>query len=440
MRIERGRRQGRGRAALLALAAVIACLALAPSAGAAIYWGNGNAIGGAQLDGSLANQAFIPAQGPGGVALDAQHIYWANFGGTTIGRANRDGSGANQSFITTNGPAFGLAVDGGHVYWANNTTGSIGRANLDGSAVNNNFIPGASDPEGVAVDGQHVYWGNGRDANGTVARANLDGNGVNLNFVTNADGATGVALDGTHIFWSSTNHNSIGRVNLDGTTGKNLNFIPDPIALNTEGVAVFGGFIYFTTGNNPGSPGTIGRANLDGSNATTNFITTAAGWPFGVAVDGAALSGPASPTGKDVTKPVLGRLRLSRSVFRAASSGGSTAAKRKRTPVGTKVSFSVSEASSVRFTVQKKAKGRKSGKRCVKPTRKNRKKKKCTRWPSVRGSFTVRAKQGSNSFTFRGRIGGKKLKAGSYRLVGRAADGAKNQSSLRTVTFRIARR
>jgi hypothetical protein len=372
------------------------------------------------------------------VAVDSQHIYWTNFGGTTIGRANRDGSGANQSFITTNGPAFGVAVDGQHVYWANNTNGSIGRANLDGSAVANDFIPGATDPEGVAVDGQHVYWGN--YGGNTIGRANLDGNGPQQNFVTGANGPTGVAVDGAHIYWSSTNNNSIGRVNLDGSTGKNLNFIPDPIALNTEGVAVFGGFIYFTTGNNPGQPGTIGRANVDGSNANSNFITTAAPWPFGVAVDGASFSRPSSPGGKDVTKPVLGRLRLSRSVFAAASSGGSTAAKRKRTPVGTKISFSVSEASSVRFTVQKKAKGRKSGKRCVKPTRRNRKKKRCTRWPSVRGSFTVRAKQGPNTFTFRGRIGGKKLSPGRDRLVGRAVDGAKNRSALRTVAFRIARR
>jgi hypothetical protein len=144
--------------------------------------------------------------------------------------------------------------------------------------------------------------------------------------------------------------------------------------------------------------------------------------------------------GKDVTKPVLGRLGLSRSVFAAASSGASTVSKHKRTPVGTKVSFSVSERSSVRFAVQRKAKGRKSGSRCAKPTRRNRKKKRCTRWPSVRGSFTVPAKQGSNTFTFRGRIGGTRLKPGRYRLVGRAVDGAKNPSATRTVTFRIARR
>jgi hypothetical protein len=162
--------------------------------------------------------------------------------------------------------------------------------------------------------------------------------------------------------------------------------------------------------------------------------------PIRLAGNGSAPGGITNASGTDVNAPVLGQLGLSRSVFTAASSGGSTAAKRKRTPVGTKVSFTVSEPSSVRFTVQRKARGRRSGSRCVKPTRRNRKKKGCTRWSSVRGSFSVRAKQGRNAFTFRGRMGGKALVPGSYRLVGRASDGAKNRSTLSTATFRIARR
>ena len=141
-----------------------------------------------------------------------------------------------------------------------------------------------------------------------------------------------------------------------------------------------------------------------------------------------------------MTVPLLGSVELSRSVFSAARSGASISAKRKRTAVGTKVSFTVSEPSSVRFTVQKKASGRKSGSRCVKPTRRNRAKKRCRRWKSVRGSFSVRAKQGRNTFTFRGRMGGKALSAGSYRLAGRATDGAKNRSSVRRASFRIASR
>jgi len=74
VRSRQHRRQLHGRAGLLAVLAVAACLALAPNAGAAIYWGNANAIGGSELDGSLANQAFAPAQGAGGVAVNGQYV------------------------------------------------------------------------------------------------------------------------------------------------------------------------------------------------------------------------------------------------------------------------------------------------------------------------------------------------------------------------------
>ena len=82
---------------------------------------------------------------------------------------------------------------------------------------------------------------------------------------------------------------------------------------------------------------------------------------------------------------------------------------------------------------------RKSGKKCVKPTRKNAKKGKCTRWVTVPGSFSLKGKSGRNSFTFRGRVGGKKLKPGSYRLNGSAKDAAGNSSAVRQKSFRIVR-
>ncbi len=88
------------------------------------------------------------------------YVYWANrtdtIGATgTIARSNLDGSGANQSFITGASSPGGVAVDAAHVYWANtgiNGLGTIARANLDGSGANQRFITAASFPSGVAVD------------------------------------------------------------------------------------------------------------------------------------------------------------------------------------------------------------------------------------------------------------------------------------------------
>src|SRR5918994_929963 len=154
-------------------------------------------------------------------------VYWTNFTSGTIGRANLNGTGANQSFITgaNANDLDGVAVDATHVYWANFNTGlSIGRANLNGTGANNSFISGVSDPCGVAVDGSHVYWANQLPAAGTIGRANLNGTGADQSFITGADSPCGVAADAAHLYWANTDGDTIGRANLNGT-GPNQSFI-----------------------------------------------------------------------------------------------------------------------------------------------------------------------------------------------------------------------
>jgi hypothetical protein len=143
--------------------------------------------------------------------------------------------------------------------------------------------------------------------------------------------------------------------------------------------------------------------------------------------------------GPDVTAPVLSGLRLSRSVFAAASRGGSIAAAR-RAPVGTTVRYTLSEPATVAFTVQRAVRGRRAGRRCVRPTRRNGRAKRCTRYVRVRGGFSRASSTGLNRFTFTGRLGGLKLTPGRYRLVARARDAAGNRSAPKRVAFRIVRR
>jgi subtilisin-like proprotein convertase family protein len=140
----------------------------------------------------------------------------------------------------------------------------------------------------------------------------------------------------------------------------------------------------------------------------------------------------------DVTRPALTGISFSRSVFAAARSGASTARKHNA-KVGTKVSFALSEASSVKFTVQRKARGRRVQGSCRPAIHANRKKPRCTRWKAVRGSFTIAGKAGKNSFTFRGRVGGRSLAPGGYRLSGSATDPSRNTSLPRRKGFAIVR-
>ena len=280
---------GRGRGlALAALLAVMVPLSLAARADAFVYWGQGVAVGRANLDGTGVTQSSIaPAGSPQGVAVDGQHVYWTNFFTNSIGRANLDGSGINQTFIspaTAGDTPKGVAVDRQHIYWTSNR-GTIGRANLDGTGVDQSFISGASALAGVAVDGQHIYWAN--VAAGTIGRANLDGSGVDPTFITCASVPQGVAVDGQHIYW--TNNGTIGRANLDGTSVDQVFIIGADVP---DALAVDGQHIYWVNV----AAGTIGRAGLDSSNVDQSFIVTGADNPAGVAVDALPLAPQASIT------------------------------------------------------------------------------------------------------------------------------------------------
>ena len=155
-------------------------------------------------------------------------------------------------------------------------------------------------------------------------------------------------------------------------------------------------------------------------------------------------AGTMPPPPPDTSKPAVVGLKFARSSFAAAKSGaaftaqrGKKKAKKPSAPVGTKVSFGLTEAASVKFTVERKSSGRRVRGKCKTRTRSNRKKPKCDLWKSVTGSFTVNGKAGANSFTFRGRIGGSSLKTGSYRLKGTATDAARNVSVPVQKTFKI---
>jgi hypothetical protein len=102
------------------------------------------------------------------------------------------------------------------------------------------------------------------------------------------------------------------------------------------------------------------------------------------------------------------------------------------------VSYGLSEAATVKFTVERAARGRKQGRKCVAPSRRNRRGGRCTRYVAV-GSFSKTGKAGLNSFRFAQRLRGKKLRPNRYRLALVATDAAGNKSVAKRVGFRVVR-
>ncbi|MGY4771640.1 choice-of-anchor D domain-containing protein [Kribbella sp. CWNU-51] len=86
----------------------------------------------------------------GGLAVDANYLYWAN-DGTTIVRASLHDVPFTPEPIVTNqtGIPVALAVDATHLYWTN-FNGTIWRANLDGTKPQQ-IIAGQNKPVAIAT-------------------------------------------------------------------------------------------------------------------------------------------------------------------------------------------------------------------------------------------------------------------------------------------------
>ena len=193
----------------------------------------------------------------------------------------------------------------------------------------------------------------------------------------------------------------------------------DRIGLSSETVQL--AYQTFLPGDSIGffdpDPGVGVTDNTDGEPFPDFKLDVAATVESDVNGDGRGDDTQQSPTASlaSATRP-----RIVPSAFPAAPTGSSaTAAKRRR--YGAKVTYRLNVPATVRFTVAKTSSGRRQGRgsraRCVRPTRRNRHARRCTRTTTLRGSFTQTAKAGVNTFRFTGRLAGKRIKPGRYLLV-----------------------
>ena len=114
------------------------------------------------------------------------------------------------------------------------------------------------------------------------------------------------------------------------------------------------------------------------------------------------------------------------------------AKKPKKAPRGTTLRLRLSEPARVRFELLIRSSGRRVGKKCVKPTRANRKRKRCIRL-SRKGTFRRSAPAGRSNVAFSGRVGRKALKRGSYVLRATPTDAAGNTGRARSLSITIVR-
>jgi hypothetical protein len=181
--------------------------------------------------------------------------------------------------------------------------------------------------------------------------------------------------------------------------------------------------------------GTVVRG--DDATFTTAALPTVAAPEVTAAAATPAGGGPGAVVTPDLAAPSFAQgPNMSPSRFKAAKRGASVV---QAAATGTRVSYSLSEPATVAFTVERAAPGRKVKGRCTAPSSRNRKAKKCVRFVKVKGAFSHNGAAGVNSFRFTGRVGGKALRPGSYRLVALATDAAGNRSAPKRASFKIVR-
>ena len=119
---------------------------------------------------------------------------------------------------------------------------------------------------------------------------------------------------------------------------------------------------------------------------------------------------------------------------------GASVARKSKRPRGATVSYADSEKAVTTFTVLSPRSGFRAGRSCVtkRPRQHKVKQRRCTRYVEL-GSFNHSDSAGADHLHFTGRLKGRPLRAGPYRLQAVARNAAGQASNLRAVNFQIIR-
>ncbi len=412
---------------------------------------------------------------PGGITTGPDgNLYFTGVSSGSIFRITPAGAitqvatgGVTPGFTANAGPALIVSGPDGALWFSEQSgAGGIGRMTLDGTVtelrggVTPNF-PTDAHPRSIAVGPDGNVWVGASNVVTRLLRVNRDGSvtefrgGVTPGFTTNGGAARLVAgPDGNLWFTEPGDPGRVARITVGPrvVTGPATAIGPDTAALGgtvrPNGQTTIYHFEYGTsdaygqqTADAPLSAGVAMlpvSAQLQSLQPATQYhyrlvATNDAATTLG---DDATFTTPAPVPPPVATLAAASNLALTPSTFRARASGPSATSARRR--IGTRATFRLNIAAAVRFTVQRRVAGRRSGTRCVAPTRRNRNAKRCVRTLAVRGSFSRAGSAGANAFRFSGRLSGRKLRPGRYRLVATPSLAGKRGTATRA-SFRIVR-
>jgi virginiamycin B lyase len=385
---------------------------------------------------------------------------WMPFNGGIVEWDPVAGSGTSHAIATIN-QARGAALDGDGNIWVADSADGLVEVAPNGVKVQDVAVGGASGRGITLGDDGRMWWA---DFSGSIRAT---GTGMAPATATFAVGGTpqeiGAGPAGLLAFGNpGTNPQTVGRV----TTAGGVQTTPSPgsdpfgVAFGTDGAWWFALF----------ASSALGRLTTDGALTTlplaagsgprqltvgpqnTLWVALETGNSIarvsGVLADPPASAAPGTPSATpptvlpvDAVAPTLTGIAMSARRFRVGPARTAVAAGRtrpRRPPRGTTVTWRLSEAALTRLRIERRSTGRRLRGRCVAPSRRLRRARRCVRWRRA-GTLTRRRGAGLQRLRWSGRIGTRALRPGRYRIVLSAVDTAGNRSRTRTLTFRIVR-
>lgn len=180
------------------------------SFGDSVYWATETptAVWRAKADGSQAvAEQVASGDRPIGVAVDATHVYWSDYGARQILRKTKDPLSATaEVFAETNGNPTEIVLANGVVHWVTDNNGAVQSKATDAAPSAPPFtttVDAQAVAKSLAVDDEFVYWTvyMNSEGKGEVRRAHL-GMGDTVTLATGQPYFFEIAVDCGSIYWN----------------------------------------------------------------------------------------------------------------------------------------------------------------------------------------------------------------------------------------------
>jgi YVTN family beta-propeller protein len=420
---------------------------------------------------------------PGGIAItpDGTRAYVTNQGSNSVSVIDLHTNQVIGPPITVGMNPFEIAItpNGARAYLTNLLSDSVSVIDTATNQTVGSPIPVDDDPEALAMtpDGSRVITGNyNPDTVSIIDTATNQVIGPPIPIGISTD-QIAISPDGNLAYASNDDDSATGPVIIDTHSGQATS---GSIALNNfaSGIAIVpnqpphaaftqapsGQAVNFSAAASSDPDGSIARYDWsfgDGASAPNAGPSPSHAFPLGTFQSTLTLTdnegcsttfvytgqtafcngGPIASAAAATTRLIPTLTRVSQSARRwTEGASPPRISRRRKLPVGTTFRFTLNEPASVRFAFTQARPGRRVGRKCVPPTKRNRRKRACKRTVTAR-VLNFSAHTGANRMRFTGRLTRrKKLKPGRYTLLITARDSTGAKSAPRRLSFTIAKR